>query len=270
VNITRIAKVALTLLFSSACAFACSIVEVRMTALASEPALEFNAQRGGVPLPHVRIDLYLGSRAGSGGLIAYSMETQSDGNLVLADLPPSQYEAVLVTQDSSLSTAFRFPLRQPVVVENGTLSLSIQVLETTLQLSEPSVTVQSAKVDSTPDSESVPHQRAPAVTLTALRGVVFDPTGAVIPKATIGLSHLSQGRLESLSETASDNDGRFAIEAVQGRYILKFAMPGFNTAYVPVQLGPRGWGGINLTMKIGGCGNLVGYEEIRPYDESSE
>src|SRR5438477_10930736 len=65
-----------------------------------------------------------------------------------------------------------------------------------------------------------------AQTTTSLNGIVSDPTGAVIPNATITLVN---DDTTAQRETRSDSEGRYSFAQVQpGRYHLLAKASGFN------------------------------------------
>src|SRR5204862_5480031 len=61
----------------------------------------------------------------------------------------------------------------------------------------------------------------------SIGGTVMDPTGAVLPGASVVLSS-AQGTVGSNQETASDARGAYQfLRLVPGTYIVKATMPGF-------------------------------------------
>src|SRR5689334_5252119 len=61
--------------------------------------------------------------------------------------------------------------------------------------------------------------------LSSLNGVVYDPSGAVVPSARITLENADTG---ALRETVSDNAGRYSIPQVQpGTYRITAKAEGF-------------------------------------------
>ena len=67
----------------------------------------------------------------------------------------------------------------------------------------------------------------------SLSGVVYDPSGAVVPGAKLTLSREGQARLEAVSDEA----GRFEFPSiVAGDYVLEVGLPGFRVLKQSVAL----------------------------------
>src|SRR5215510_9546059 len=68
------------------------------------------------------------------------------------------------------------------------------------------------------------------ITTTGIRGIVRDPNGAVIPKATIKVTDNSTGVEQT---TVSSSDGNFLFPNLQfGSYRLTVSAPSFQTSVI--------------------------------------
>jgi len=67
---------------------------------------------------------------------------------------------------------------------------------------------------------------------TTITGTVTDVSGALVPKASVSLETASGPVLQAIA----DNEGRFAIEAEPGEYVLKASSLGFMTYRQPIHL----------------------------------
>jgi len=67
---------------------------------------------------------------------------------------------------------------------------------------------------------------------TTITGTVTDVSGALVPKASVSLETASGPVLQAIA----DNEGRFAIEAKPGEYVLKASSLGFMTYRQPIHL----------------------------------
>ena len=83
-------------------------------------------------------------------------------------------------------------------------------------------------------------------------GTVVDPTGAVIPKASVRV--FSSGSTTEIAETVSTELGRFdfAIPA-SGRIVLKVSMRGFQTRRVKIPASDRPIELGNIKLIVGSC-----------------
>jgi hypothetical protein len=88
------------------------------------------------------------------------------------------------------------------------------------------------------------------ITSTGIHGLVRDPSGAIVPGATIKLQDTSTGIEKA---TASSNDGVFAFANLQaGTYKLTATAPGFQTAAVNALTVDSGrTTDVNVDMKVG-------------------
>jgi TonB family protein len=81
-----------------------------------------------------------------------------------------------------------------------------------------------------------------------LEGVVYDPTGAVVPSVKVTL--VAAGDARTTVET--DAAGHFAFDAVApGKYQLETALPGFRSLRQPLELKGNGDWNRAITMQIG-------------------
>jgi hypothetical protein len=98
---------------------------------------------------------------------------------------------------------------------------------------------------------------APAqITTTGIHGIVRDPSGAVVPKASIRLRDLATGIEQS---TLSSEEGNFAFANLQAAtYRLTATAPGFQTAvYNNVQVDAGRTTDISVQMSLGATADTV-------------
>ncbi len=90
------------------------------------------------------------------------------------------------------------------------------------------------------------------VWLKTFRGVVQDRTGALIPKAKVGVWRRELLGDKPAFETQSDERGRFDLPLAGGRYVAVIQRPGFRDCVFGFEVGDRGWNAVSLTMTLVG------------------
>ena len=79
-------------------------------------------------------------------------------------------------------------------------------------------------------------------------GVLRDPSGRVLPGATVRLSAIGQ---EAIHETQSDSSGSFQFgELADGEYMLSARLPGFQSSRQRVVVSPS-MAPLNVTLQVG-------------------
>jgi hypothetical protein len=89
-----------------------------------------------------------------------------------------------------------------------------------------------------------------------LAGIVYDVSGAPIPKALVELTNAATG--QKVASTTAAADGRYRIEKVaSGTYVTKVTSPGFTTFSKSFTLGARQSMQLNVTLSVGMMGDVV-------------
>ncbi|MCL6506447.1 MAG: carboxypeptidase-like regulatory domain-containing protein, partial [Bryobacteraceae bacterium] len=103
----------------------------------------------------------------------------------------------------------------------------------------------------------------------SLSGTVYDPTGAVIPKAKVVVRSLYTGWVREL---LTDEAGFWRVPSLlQGRYAVEVTAPGFETVVrSPIQVEPTVERAVDLTLKPGATTEVVTVEAEAPLIESTK
>jgi TonB family protein len=177
-------------------------------------------------------------------------ELACDDAVLAAGVPPSRYAADLVDiaragQRHRRSWITATPMARPstlqrriVAMLNPRLDRSLPTRRMTLGLAAaivlvllPAAVLRGAQAGPQP-----------------LEGVVYDPTGAVVPSVKVTL--VATGNARTTVET--DAAGHFAFDAVApGKYQLETALPGFRSLRQPLELKGNGDWNRAITMQIG-------------------
>jgi Carboxypeptidase regulatory-like domain/Putative zinc-finger len=95
----------------------------------------------------------------------------------------------------------------------------------------------------------------PQDSLSVVTGTVTDPSGAVVPGATVALRQLDTS---SSTNAQTDTSGRFKVTGLPpGRYELKIAAPGFQQTSRYVDLAPQEVAVVTPTLSIGASAQTV-------------
>jgi hypothetical protein len=99
------------------------------------------------------------------------------------------------------------------------------------------------------------HDGGPLNGLAEVTGTVRDPSGAVLPGATIRLLETAAGKVHMLTSGA---DGRFSLAALHaGRYEMQASAPGFRTAARSFSLKERDRAVFSVVLDIGSVSESV-------------
>ena len=95
----------------------------------------------------------------------------------------------------------------------------------------------------------------------ALEGVVFDPTGAVLPGVSLALK---AGESAPAVESNTDASGRFVFASVApGKYDLKVELPGFKSLTQQITLDADGDWDRAITLQVGDVQETINVRERR-------
>jgi hypothetical protein len=212
--------------------------------------LKATVMRNGKPLAEVKADLYLGGEESSGGLVLQSLLTGDGGEAVASNLPFGTYEGMVTAPDGkTLRLNFRIPSNDPIRGEAGELTVTLVAAAMAPEEVAPRGEVRVDRATLALQPVRSAFRDTSATPVSDLRGVAQDVTGAVITKVEIEL-YRSGEKPELVSKARTDDIGRFAINAPDGSYVVKFSSRGFMNAYVPIVIKQGGWAGMKLTMQV--------------------
>ena len=103
---------------------------------------------------------------------------------------------------------------------------------------------------------------AAQVDRATLSGVVRDPSGGVIPAATIKVTSLATGVTQDA--TATNRGTYLVVNLAPGQYLVEGSATGFQTLAQTVALEVGQRGALDLTLPVGGLGETVTVEGITP------
>jgi hypothetical protein len=202
--------------------------------------LRFNLE--GKPLPGANVELYFGKPSATNDLPYETRVTGSGGITVTSELSVATFYIRVLSRDHQIAV---FTLDAPLERELHAIEGNVELLATPLEPVE--------------DNESCCAEvcsAAGAYTLQAelgdLRGVVIDPSGAVLPKAKIEVYQMEDGK-QAIAHLATDDAGRFASDLAPGKYVVIFKACGFDDQKVVVTVGPGGWRGVRVSLAIAIC-----------------
>jgi hypothetical protein len=90
------------------------------------------------------------------------------------------------------------------------------------------------------------------VTVSQLRGVVFDATGAVVPKATVDILVKGTQGKQHAAKLRTDVNGGFSADLPEGQYLLRVLAQGFAESFRLVTVSKSGSGGeVQIKLEIG-------------------
>ncbi len=98
----------------------------------------------------------------------------------------------------------------------------------------------------TPADEQIPIQKR----VSAFRGTVTDPSGAVIPEASIDIVKKGSAGKEHVAQLKTGPDGRFSAELPPGLYIGYFYALYFKDQIIPFEITKEGTGDIEVILAI--------------------
>ena len=101
----------------------------------------------------------------------------------------------------------------------------------------------------------------------SMTGVVYDPSGAIIPGATVSLKSIG-GKNEEVAR--ADAAGLYKLQSVPaGEYLMKVMVPGFTTYQKEVTLGADSASTVNVNLAIGEITETVDIVSKRPQAASA-
>lgn len=87
--------------------------------------------------------------------------------------------------------------------------------------------------------------------LREFRGIVYDPSGAVVSGVSIEVVRKgTQGR-DRIARLKSGRSGQFSAQLSAGSYIAFFSLPGFQTQPVPFEVTEQGSSELIVTLQLG-------------------
>jgi hypothetical protein len=102
---------------------------------------------------------------------------------------------------------------------------------------------------------TIEHNQGPDNGLSAIRGAVTDPSGAVVPRASVTV----QSAAGAIAATATtDTDGRFTLPDLEpGQYDLRISAPGFQTDSERLDLQARDLALVSPVLQVGASTQTV-------------
>ena len=113
-----------------------------------------------------------------------------------------------------------------------------------------------------------PYASSQSLTTGAISGVVTDPTGAVVPQATVTVTQLGTGAARTVN---TQNDGSYTVSLLlPGQYDVKVTASGFRTAeQSPITIGVSATTSLNLKLEVGQASQTVEVSGAAPLIETS-
>jgi hypothetical protein len=191
---------------------------------ASNPVIAVTQQGRAVRSAHLDIyrEIERGERPAWGGL------TDKHGVAKPPDLPPGKYRVVA---DSGKMRATKF---LTISSDDGTAS------RCEIKLTPPDP----------PRVFGSPPEQIASIRVLEFRGVIEDPTGAVLPNTKIRVLRKSSDKAD-LADIQSDGNGQFSLHLDRGTYLAVFSIPSFKTQVVSLKISKHGWHAVKLTMELG-------------------
>jgi TonB family protein len=108
----------------------------------------------------------------------------------------------------------------------------------------------------------IPLAAVHAQSAAAMTGVVYDPSGAIVPGATVSLKSIG-GKNEEVAR--ANAAGQYKLESVPaGEYLMKVLVPGFATYQKEVTLGAGSASTVNVNLAIGEILETIDIVSKRP------
>ncbi len=102
---------------------------------------------------------------------------------------------------------------------------------------------------------NIEHDRGPFNGLAEIAGTVTDPTGAVVPGASVNAREVSTGKTRTVSANAS---GQFDLAGLtSGRYEVQVSVAGFKIASQELTVQPRDRAVLSVNLAIGSASEVV-------------
>ena len=187
----------------------------------------------GKPRTGVKVDVYryeLG--AGQDDKPRLSLISDEDGWIRLRKLHPGHYHLV-ASADENLSA-----------------DLYLEVSADSDKLSSAFLMELRPLVPSPKQLWTNVEQMAVKETVNEFRGVVQDPSGAMVPGTSIEVVRRGTEGKVRVARLKTDKNGRFHKKLHDGVYVAIFVMPGFQISYVPFAVTKQGPGEIKVVLKV--------------------
>ena len=99
---------------------------------------------------------------------------------------------------------------------------------------------------------------------SGVAGIVIDPTGAIVPNATVAVTDAAG---QAVRDTQTDPDGRYRIDGLApGSYHLQARAPGFQRLDLPITLAASQQNLANLTLQVGAATESVTVTAAPPFE----
>jgi hypothetical protein len=109
---------------------------------------------------------------------------------------------------------------------------------------------------------NIEHDRGPFNGLAEIVGTITDPTGAVVPGASVEARHISTGKTRIARTNAN---GQFSLSGVPaGDYVVQVSMAGFKIAEQKLTLQPRDRAVLSATLSVGASSQVVEVTSASP------
>jgi TonB family protein len=108
----------------------------------------------------------------------------------------------------------------------------------------------------------IPLAAVRAQSTASMTGAVYDPSGAIVPGATISLKSIG-GKNEEVAR--ANSSGQYKLQSLPaGEYLMKVMVPGFATYQKEVTLGAGSASTVNVSLAIGEILETVDIVKKRP------
>lgn len=223
------------LLIAARATIACSVVQVLET-LPSSPNVRLTVLKDGTPQQNATLVVTLQTTAQK---VGPQLTTDARGNAELRNLAPGTY-CITATADPRLGAELC------LVVSNGHDN---QRSEFSLKLAPlppppPTLAEQLEQAAKSP----------PQVRAREFEGIVTDVTGARIARAGLVVYVHRSEKKPNLIRLEADEEGRFSVPLIPGRYTAAFQSTGFRTRFVGFEIGPdESQEAASIVLQIGSC-----------------
>jgi Carboxypeptidase regulatory-like domain len=175
--------------------------------------------------------------------------------------PPAEKPAEVPPPKSvAMKTTPRVRLRRPPEPAPPTPATPVVIPEVA-RAAPPPATVESAQVSVSPQPAPppplrvAPAQLAPLDSLSGISGTVTDPSGAVVPQATVELRQIAGN---TIGNAQTDEAGNFKFTGLApGRYELRIARAGFLLGSQEVELHAQEVAAVKSTLQVGSTAEMV-------------
>jgi hypothetical protein len=231
----------------------CTIVRTRSPFPDLRAPIRLEIAENGRALDGATVELFLGQPSPLNDLPYETLATSSDGSVVTSDLSVATYYIRVHPKghpSATFSVSVPLQSRKQDVVDN------LQFMAEPLKPSEQAWEQNESCPDATCSSRAAEGLQAE---LRDVRGVVMDPSDAVIPMVEVDVYRGRNGE-QLVAHLRTDYSGRFSTDLAPGAYVVTFRARGFAYQMVTVAVGPGGWQGMQLNLPLTSCS---GHEESR-------